>query len=411
VAEPTIYRRLLDEPYLFDFFQSVRLLGRLPAAKSRTKAGAAFPEVARFKAHASLAFPASAIQDLQAAADPEGLATMTVNFMGLTGPSGVLPLHYTETILILENTKGAPLRPRANTLGATTTQLRNPEYRGYREWLDLFNHRFIDLFYRAWSKYRFWMAHERGETDLAEPDRFTLSAYSLFGFGTASMRDRLKVVAPGARYQPDEVLAKIHDLGLLRFAGLLSQRHRSAWGLQALLAGYFERPVEVLQFQGQWLPLDVSAQTRMPIDDPDHPNYVPAEECNCDLGVNMVAGDRVWDVQGKVRIRLGPLRYNEFLDYLPDRTAFHPDGTPLKERKSIFLLAHLARLYLGPEIDIDIQLILRRQDVPECRLTDDPATGPRLGWNCWALAGQATKDADDAIFPGEAITHLGEPVE
>ena len=389
MSEPPIFRRLFNEPYVFDFFQAVRLLGRMPEALSRTNPGAAFPEVARYKAYPSLAFPASAIQDLQPPVATGLLPVMVVNFMGLTGPSGILPRHYTETLLILESTKGAPLRQNTPALGATTTQQRNPEFRAYRDWFDLFNHRFIDLFFRAWTKYRFWLAHERGETDLPDPDRFTLSIYSLFGLGTGSLRNRMKVVAPGARYQPDTLLGKIHDLGLLRYAGLLSQRHRSAWGLQALLEGYFERSVEIQQFQGQWLPLDLTAQTRM-----------GDEDGNSSLGVNTIAGDRVWDVQGKVRIRLGPLRYHEFLEYLPDRK-------PVPERKSIFMIAHLARFYLGPEIDIDVQLILRRQDVPACRLTDDDATGPRLGWNCWVVIGTAQKDADDAIFPGETITHLG----
>ena len=40
---------------------------------------------------------------------------------------------------------------------------RKPEFGALRGWFDLFNHRFIHHFYRAWDKYRFWLAHERGE--------------------------------------------------------------------------------------------------------------------------------------------------------------------------------------------------------------------------------------------------------
>ena len=68
--------------------------------------------------------------------------------------------------------------------------------------------------------------------------------------------------------------------------------------------------IEVCQFQGQWLWLAAANQTRM--GGPEGSNA---------LGVNTVAGERVWDVQGKIRLRIGPLRLPEFLQFLPDRTS------------------------------------------------------------------------------------------
>ena len=50
------------------------------------------------------------------------------------------------------------------------------------------------------------------------------------------------------------------------------------------------------------------------------------------------------------------MRYAEFLAFLPDRTA-------VPERKSFFLLVHLVRLYDGPELDFNVQLILDRKSV------------------------------------------------
>jgi type VI secretion system protein ImpH len=150
-----------------------------------------------------------------------------------------------------------------------------------------------------------------------------------------------------------------------------------------LIAEYFGMPTEVRQFQGQWLPLEPAEQTRL-----------GAEDGNGELGVTAVAGDRVWDVQGKIRVRLGPLRYDQFLRYLPDRT---PDAG----RKAFFLLSQLVRFYVGPEFDFDVQLVLRAEDVPACELTDDPAAGPRLGWNCWLLTDRAAEPAEDALFDGD----------
>jgi type VI secretion system protein ImpH len=371
VSELPVYKRLFQEPYAFDFFQAVRLLDRMPDALARFDPGGPAPEVARFRAQLTLNFPASAIHDLAPPREPGKLPEMTVTFLGLFGPSGVLPRHYTEQLLRLER------------------DARGPERRALRDWLDLFNHRFISLFRRAWEKYRFYLDYERGRPDQAEPDDFTRALLSLVGLGTPWLRNRLRVTAPGTHDEPVRELAKVHDLGLLRFAGLLAQRHRNAWGLGALLVGYFGLPIEVKQFQGQWLPLEEASQSRLGL-----------EDSNCLLGENVVAGDRLWDVQGKVRLRVGPLRYAQFLDYLPDTS-------PVPERKAFFLLCHVARLYLGPEFDFDVQLVLRAEDVPACRLTDDDATGPRLGWNCWMLCETPAADAEEAVFGGHALTRVG----
>jgi type VI secretion system protein ImpH len=86
-------------------------------------------EVVRFLAHNSLTFPPSSIHDLSRS-EEGGPAAMVVAFMGLTGPSGVLPRHYSELVLEQERRRE----------------------RGLARFFDLFNHRMISLFYRAWQK-------------------------------------------------------------------------------------------------------------------------------------------------------------------------------------------------------------------------------------------------------------------
>ena len=357
----SVAQRLFAEGYAFDFFQAVRLLEAVQAGRRPVGyVGPAAAEVVRFRALQALSFPASTIYDL--ARSTNGAAPiMTVAFLGLTGPSGVLPRHYTELLLRLER------------------DLKGPEKHALRDWLDLFNHRLIALFYRAWTKYRFWLAYERGEADRAEPDGFTACLYSLVGLGTPGLRGRLRVEGR------EHVLARVEDLALLHYAGLLAQRRRNAGGLEALLADYFALPVRVQQFQGQWLALEPTSQSRLGLG-------------NCELGTNVVAGERVWDVQGKVRLRLGPLTYAQFLDFLPDRT-------PLPEHKAFFLLVHLVRLYVGAELDFDVQLVLAAEDVPECRL-DQEGVGPRLGWNTWLISRQPARPVEDAIFASEEVVWL-----
>src|SRR5947199_303842 len=111
---------------------------------------------------------------------------------------------------------------------------------GLDDFLDIFNHRFISLFYRAWEKYRFPIAYERGGDDA-----FSRHLYSLIGMGTAGLQKQLGI--------SDEIL--------LYYAGLLSQRPRAAIALEGLLQDYFGVPVEVEQFTGEWFLMNVDALT------------------------------------------------------------------------------------------------------------------------------------------------------
>lgn len=61
---------------------------------------------------------------------------MELNFIGLQGPSGVLPDYYTQMIQQLDRNK------------------ENRERGAFKAWLDLFNHRLASYFYRTWCKYR-----------------------------------------------------------------------------------------------------------------------------------------------------------------------------------------------------------------------------------------------------------------
>lgn len=389
MADPTpTADRLYAEPWSFDFFQAVRLLRQLavdPDGRPRDVAGPIpAADTVRFAAHVSLAAPASAIQDLAPAgvpfADarpgdgdrppgPAGPPRMTVNFFGLTGPSGVLPRHYTEQLIEREwaqRTAAERYAPRA--------------------FYDLFTHRFVALFYGAWEKYRFVLPFARGEADRDDPDLFTQALLSLVGLGTPGLRGRLRLDPPADADADAPPPPAVDDLGLFRFAGVFAQRHRSAWGLGAVLGGYFGVPAEVRQFQGRWLRLDEASQTRLPFADEEvGPNTAPDGTA--------VAGDRVWDVRGKFRVRLGPLTEAQFLALLPEPPAAAPAG-------GFALLGRLVRFYAGPEFDFDLQLVLLPGRAPPCVL-DDYAVTPRLGWTCWLQSGPINREVDDPVFDAD----------
>lgn len=367
--------QLFAESYRFEFFQAVRLLERLaPGRRPVGHQGSSGDEAVRFRVPATMTFPASAVHQIDVPCEQEPAARMWVNFMGLTGPSGVLPRHYTELLI------------------RRHIDFRGPERFVLRDWLDLFNHRMISLFYRAWEKYRFWIPYERGEHSRKTPDAFTQCLRSLIGLGMPSLHHRVQVTIPklSPHATPDgrQPKPRVRDLSLLRYAGLLSQRPRTSANLEAMLADYFLVPVRVDQFQGQWLQLETCDQSRLGSDGP-----------TAMLGTGAIVGPRVWNVQGKFRVRLGPLSYRQFC-------AFFPDHQPTRQRKAFFLLSQLVRLYAGPEFDFDIQLTLRREEVPPTRLAADDEIGPRLGWNTWLCNSAPSEDAEDAVIPSQEVTRL-----
>ncbi len=373
--EAPVASRLFAEGFYFDFFQAVRLLQNLDGRR-RPVGHDAVPgaEAVRFRVQNSLTFPPSSIHEIAQPDNEWPLPVMTVAFFGLTGPSGVLPRHYTELVY------------------RTQRDIKDANRYVLRDWFDLFNHRMIALFYRAWSKYRPWLAYEAGAHAAEEPDPFTRALLSLVGIGTRGLRRRLRVACREmvAGRSQERVLTKVDDLALTFYGGLLAHRPRCADGLEALLSDYSRLPVKVQQFQGEWLTLDPTSRSSL-----------SEEGGNNELGVNAVSGDRVWNIQNKVRLRIGPLSLTQFDDLLPDRS-------PVPQRKHFFELMHLTRFYIGPELDVDVQLVLRGDEVPECQLPESTGDGPQLGWNTWTRSQALTRDPGDAIFEGDAVVWVSE---
>lgn len=373
---PAVVERLFAHGSDFDFFQAVRLLQAVDPDRIRVGLGGPpTAEAVRFRTLVSLSFPPSSIHDLVRGPRSDEPAVLIQPFLGLTGPNGVLPRHYTELLIRLD------------------IERRDSERYALRDWLDLFNHRFASLFYRAWAKYRLFLEHDRprsaGGTDQDATTPFEASLLSLVGLGTPALRGRLLVRVPGDADQGANPARarRIDDSTLVFYAGLIRSQTRSAAGLEAMLRHYFGLEIRVEQFQGRWLSLDESSQSRLRT----------GEGSGSRLGTNTVLGERVWDIQGFFRVRIGPLTYAQFTEFLPDQNRL--GGT----RRS-FLAAQLIRFYVGPELDFDIQLVPRADEIPRCRLPTGQAEGPILGWNSWLANDPLPADPGDAAF---ASTELG----
>ncbi|HEY8746367.1 MAG TPA: type VI secretion system baseplate subunit TssG [Tepidisphaeraceae bacterium] len=352
-------KRLTDDAPQFDFFQAVRLLVR-QSRQNASVNGSAPPgedsspakEAVRFRSSPTLSFAAAPIQSIKPPADGAP-AEMTVTFMGLTGPSGALPHHYTSTVIEQERN-------------------RDPSMRAF---FDLFHHRLVSHFYRAWEKYRFPTAYERTRLGTSGHDRttahtpwngtdpFTSALMCLVGLGNRGHQGRLNV--------GEELL--------LFYAGQYSRRPRSAGTLATLLTDCFGVTTEVLQFHGRWLPLEEADRSRLGRPD--------GAEGYCTLGRSLVLGRQVWECQSRFRIRLGPLTYDQFCKFLPGSEGLRQ-------------ATELTRMYAGAEFDFDVEPVLLAAERPRSRL--GRKGGGRLGANFWLSSGPAAKDFDKRAFVSKA---------
>ncbi|MGA7523376.1 MAG: type VI secretion system baseplate subunit TssG [Acidobacteriaceae bacterium] len=331
LAVTPLAAELGEDACSFEFFQAVAVLQRLwPERRPVGEFSAPEDEVAHFRVNSRLGFPASEIQELELREDAP--AEMTVNFIGLTGPMGVLPHPYSE--LILER-----LRAKDSALAT---------------FFDLFNHRAISLLYRAWERSRFPVTF--GSTDR---DRFSRYLLDLIGLGTPGLRDR----------------QAIEDEALTHYLSLVAMHSRSAVALEQILADYFEVPVAVEQFTGAWVPLDRPTQCSMSEE----------ESASCQLGQGAVVGDAVWDHQGRIRLRIGPLSLDRYNDFLPGGDAHAA-------------LQAMVRFYTNGALDAEAQLVLQRSQVPSVQLDFDTDRPARLGWVSWASTAAMNRDPDDAIL-------------
>lgn len=322
-----LFEQLFAEPWMFEFFEAVQLLHRLQPDRAPV-GGFAEPrhEAVRLTTATSVAFPASEIQSLSGATPPR----LAVNFLGLTGPQGVMPLAY--SLYVAE-------RVRAGD-------------HALKEFLGIFDHRILSLFYRAWEKTHIEVAH-------GDPKRDWLTRHllDLIGLGHESLRDRLPM----------------DDRALLFYAGLLALPTRPAGALEQLLSDFFGVPVSLEQFVGGWYPLEVTTQSALGDED----------SASSQLGLGAVAGDEIWDQQSRARLRIGPLTRRQYDQFLPGGSAYEP-------------LRALTRLYTNDLVDFEIQLVLARDEVPPFRLGDD-APLP-LSWTTWLSSGRLGRDADDTLF-------------
>ena len=317
--------RLGAQPHRFTLFAALRLLEQcFPGLPRLGESRRAADDPVRLGQAPSLSFAPSDVSGFHLSAGV-GPARLEQYSFGIFGPNGALPVHLTEYAY---------------------ERCRQREDATFADFVNLFQHRLLSLFYRAWAD-----AEPAASCDRPESDRFRLYIGALLGLGTAST--------------PEDAAP---DRAKLSRVAHFAPQHRSAEGLQSILTDYFGLTVEVRQFVGEWMDVPRELYCRLGRD--------PA---SASLGLTAALGGMSWQCQHKFEIAIGPLALTSFADLLPGS-------------RGLAELAALVRLYTNDEWSWQLRLLLRDVEVPGVRL----GGAGQLGWTTW-LGGRGQM-ADDVVI-------------
>jgi type VI secretion system protein ImpH len=334
-----LIEELESAAYRFDFFEALRLLETLnpdrPKLGTSLKAG---DDPVRLGQMPELQFPPSALASYKSEGGPA--PRLAVHFFGLFGPNGPLPLHLTEY---------------------ARDRLRNHHDSTFSGFADIFHHRMLCLFYRAWANSRPEVAYDRPDSD-----RFPFYVDALLGLS-------------GKVFQSRDALP---DRAKRFYAGRLSPHVKNPDGLLAVIADILRLNVRIEEFIGEWMEIQPDEHTRL--------GFSPQVAT---LGQSALLGAYVWGCQHKFRLILGPLPLHQYLALLPGADA-------------LAQLTAIVRNYVGDEFVWDVNLILQRDQVPEEISLGQPREAhascmhgaAQLGWSMWLGPRTARRDADDLML-------------
>ena len=322
-------------PYDFDFFALMRRVESLrPEAPRIGKALRPSQEALRLGQEPELDFAPAAL----ASFGHEGGAAprLGVRFFGLLGSQGPMPLHLTEYVRDRLRYRNDPTLAR---------------------FLDIFHHRLLSLFYRAWAQSQPAAQHDR-----PAEDRFAAWLGATLGLG-AEVRTQGHLPEAARLFQ----------------AGLLGSRSRHPEGLAKVLSQFFSVPVRIEPYIAHWMAIDAADRSRL-----GHARNRPerAASAPAALGTAATAGHKLRDRQYKFRIALGPLTFAQYRNFLPGGAAW-------------LQLRDWVRQYSGLDLLWDVQLCLARAEMPEPRLGRRVPLGVAAWLGRSAARGDVRSDATD----------------
>jgi type VI secretion system protein ImpH len=308
-SQPTFLNEAIREPWRFDFFMMMRRLERTLRDRPRIGNAASLrEEIVLLGQDPFMDFPASNLSRVERRED--GHIRVHAKFLGLLGPQGALPLSTTE-----EAYGWSIMRDES-----------------FPRFLDIFNHRFLELFFRAWADARPIVQHDRPDAD-----RFLVYIGAMIGVGSPPYRN----------------LDTVPDLAKLAFAGLMAPQAKSASRLRALIGGLFGVRVEIEQFAGSRLVIEKNDRSLLGAN-------------NSGLGRDIVVGAAVYSVQDKFCIRIYTSSLKEYMRFLPTGDRCEP-------------LVDAVFFYIGEQLDWEVELALPSRDVEPVKV----GSFGQLGWTSW----------------------------
>ncbi|MBI3369767.1 MAG: type VI secretion system baseplate subunit TssG, partial [Burkholderiales bacterium] len=214
-----LFAQLESEPWAFDFFALMRRIDALvPGAPRLGRAQLPSQEPLRLGQVPELDFAPAALASFDASS--QKAPRLGVRFFGLLGPQGPMPLHLTEYVRERSRQRGDPTAAR---------------------FLDLFHHRLLTLFYRAWAQHQ----------PVVQADRPADDRY-------AAWLGAEQGIAPD---MPSRSV--LPDTALLYQTGLIASRSKHPEALSKVLRQYFGIPVAVQMHMPHWLMLAAEDRSQL----------------------------------------------------------------------------------------------------------------------------------------------------
>ncbi|MDP3936154.1 MAG: type VI secretion system baseplate subunit TssG [Alphaproteobacteria bacterium] len=307
----SVVKRLFAQPYEFSFLQAVRLFQKLlPNGSLVGTTLTPSEDPITFSSRYTYSLPSSDIYRIHV---PDGKLVIEVNFWNIAGPHGALP---------------APLSEKVNE------RMREGDF-ALKEFLDIFNHRLLSIYYCVAQKYSFVLSPKN-------------SIQTTVG----------QMMCAVAGVDPDrEGYASVPTAALARYSGIIWQRPRSAAGLEQILSDYFQVPVHIDQFVGSWVDINRRQRSFMGI----------KRGRNHKLGRTTFLGKRFWQSNHHFIVNIGPLTSKQFHLFIPTGAAYGE-------------MCDMIKFYAPLELTFQLKMSLKEGEKLVPLGFDNPSKENRLGW-------------------------------
>lgn len=255
--------------------------------------------------------------------------------LGMLGPNGALPLHLTEIV-----------RERSESHRDSTVA----------DFLDLFHHRALTQFYRAWASSQATAGLDRRGDEV-------FSRYIGWLAGNEAGEIAHRPLPPHAR-----LAASAHQV----------REARNPDGIAATLAHFFRVPVKLEEYVLHWITIDPAEHSRL--------GYPGAASV---MGQGAMLGEMVPDRQHKFRLVIGPLDLQQYL-------RFTPNG------RDLAILVEWVRAFVGYEFVWEVELQVIPDSAPPAVL----GSQEQLGWSTWLGEPDRNRAITGMVFePEHYVAH------